>query len=249
MAQEAAVPAGLWGRIQKMIDDSIARYARSGALQNSAITGGAGLTIRDGGVLRAQYPSDKGGGDAVYVGPLYSATDGSYVGTGFLVQDTNGNDLATFRTDVGYGSTMQNIYDSGQRIIFGNDAASGQGLARPYIPGVLYPARYQDMTVGTNATTWDTLWQGTHYKQHPRLTVGVSATMDTSGAAGQLRVLVNGVQLDTTKSVAFQIQNYSFTGAVAGEHESSLLVQVQAQVVSGGGSCKAVPYSDYGIQS
>lgn len=237
MTQEAAVPASLWGRIQKMIDDSIAKYARSGPLRNASITGGAGLTIADGGAFRARYPEDLGGGDAFYVGPLYSATDGSYVGTGMLLQAPDGTDLMVARTDTTFGTTMQNFYDSGGRIIVGNDASSGQGLARPYMPGALYPNRYADMTVSSTSTTWETVLVGSIPKHNPKLQVGLRATTDTSGATGEVRVLVNGTQLGAVQEVTYAVSVYDITAAVAGDHMTALNVEVQAQrtgTVAGG---------------
>ena len=76
MPQEAAIPRGLWGRIEKLIDEKIAAFARSGPLRNASISGGAGLTIKDGGVLRLQAAD---GTATFYVGPIQSSPlpDGS----------------------------------------------------------------------------------------------------------------------------------------------------------------------------
>ena len=150
MTQEAGVPADFWGRIQKMIDDAVAKLARSGMLRNASITGGA-LTIKEGGTLRVLYPATLGGGPGVFFGDIVGAITGNYLGTGMLIQAPDGTDMAVFRTDATLGTTMSNIYDSGDRIIFGNDAASGQGLARPYVGGAFAAHRFTDFRFSTTS--------------------------------------------------------------------------------------------------
>jgi hypothetical protein len=252
VTQEAGTPPDFWRRIEQVAERAVAKYARSGALRNSRISGGNGLTIADGGKFRAQYPADQGGDDAFYVGDIFSASNPDlYLGTGVLIQAPNGNDMATFRSDAQFGTTMHNIYDSNNNIIFGNDAASAQGLARPYVPGAFYRARYADWTVSTSAGTFETLWATRMLKQHPKLEVGVRASMDTSGATGELRVLVNGQQLGAISAVEFVLGYFIFgAAAVAGDHMAALDVEIQARRTSASGAVRVEPwYAPLGRQS
>jgi hypothetical protein len=255
MAQEAAVPAGLWQRIQKMIDDSIARYARSGALQNSSITGGQGLLIGPGSKVVVKHPN----GNLLMLMGAYDLSDafdmpdGSRQPMALIARADGTLALAMYDPDPASSDGFQQflaLLDRSANIVVSDDTFSGQGLARPYIPGVFYPVRYQDMTVGTTATNFDTLWRATMYKQQPNQFVSFQATMDTSGATGEVQVLVNGVQLGATQSVTFSVAPYTIGPLpVAGAHMSSLAVEIKARVVSGGGSCKVMPASGYGLQS
>jgi hypothetical protein len=253
MAQEAAVPASFWGRVQKMIDDSIAKYARSGALRNASITGGAGLTVGAGGKLVVQHPA----GNTLM---LMGAYDGSHT---FDMPDGSRQPMALlYRADGSLALGMYDpntadglqqflaLYDRAGNIIMSDDTSSGQGLARPYIPATFNRTRYADFAVSTTSTVFETLWDAQMYKQHPQLVVRVRASMDTSGTTGELRVMVNGVQLGTTASQSFAVASNAFgPAAVAGAHESLLKVEIQGRITSASGALKVEPLYAYGIQS
>lgn len=257
MTQEAGVPAGFWERVEQIAERAVAKYARSGALRNASITGGGGLTIGGGGDLtvaggrfRAKYSATLGGGDAVYVGDMYSSVDGAYLGTGLLVQAPDGTDLAMFRYDEVFGRTRWDLYDSGNRIIVGNDASSGQGLARPYLPASFYRTQFAHFDVSTTSATFQTLWEAQIHKQLPRLEVGARATMDTAATTGELRVLVNGVAFGATFAQSFLVQPNIFGPAtVAGAHMDVLTVEIQGRVTSGSGALRVEPQYLVGRQS
>lgn len=241
MAQEAAVPRGWKAIVQKMIDTSIAAALRA-PLGSLAVTGKSGIRVSNGGRLRAEYPDDVGGGAAFYVGDLVDANTGEYVGTGVLVQAPDGTDMMTMRTDVKFGTTMQNIYDSGGRIIFGNDASSGQGIARPWLSGGFSRARYTDMSVTTTSATLETLWDARVTKQSPRLEVCYRATMDTSGTTGETQVFVNGVALAPVTTESFVLAtHYVGPAAVAGEHLSDLYIEIKGRRTSATGALRVEP--------
>ena len=246
MTQEAGVPRDLWGKIQKRIDESVAKLARSGMLRNASITDG-NLTVK-GGSFRAQYPENLGGGNSVYIGDIYGG--GGYAGTGMLVQAPDGTDMILARQDAQFGNTRVDLYDSGNRVIVGNDASSGMGLARPYLPSTFYRKRYQDMTISTTSATFETLFEAQIHKQHPRYEVGCRATMDTSGTTGEVQVLINGVALGSTQAQSFLIKPNVFGPAnVAGSHMSTLTVEIQGRVTSGSGALRVEPQYLIGRQS
>jgi hypothetical protein len=208
MAQEAAVPSGFWARVQKMIDDSIAKYARSGALRNASITGGAGLTIGGGGKMVVQHPDGKtlmlmGAYD---VTDTYNMPDGSRQPMALIYRADGSLALGMWDPDPASGGFQQflALLDRSGNIIVSDDTNSGQGLARPYIPASFYKTRFADFTAASVSATFETLFDTTMYKQHPQLVVGFRASMDTTATTGEVRVLVNGVQLGATASVGSQ---------------------------------------------
>lgn len=246
----APTPPGLIERIMKMVDERIARFARSGFLRNARISGGSGLTIADGGQFRAEYPVELGGGLMLYLGRIVSVTTGEYTGTGLLLQAPDGTDMVVIRTDAQFGTTMHNIYDSGGRIILGNDAASGQGLARPYIGGGFARARYSDWSVDTTSSEWETLFERLIWKQHPRLEVALRASMDTAGTTGEVRVLVDGVPFGAETAETYATSYRYFGPApIAGDHMEIVAVEIQGRRTSATGALRVEPRYWMGRQS
>jgi hypothetical protein len=247
VTQEAAVPASLIQQIKRMIDEGVAAGLRSAPNRNSQISSGGTFTV-NGGRFQVLYPSSLGSGSSVYVGDLYSG--GSYAGTGLLAQDSNGTDMLMARHDTASGTQRVEMYDSGNRIIVGNDANSQQGLARPYLPAAFYRKRYADMSVSTTSATFETLWESQIHKQHPRYEVGVRASMDTPATTGELQVLVNGVALGSAAAQSFAVVSNVFGPvAVAGTHMSVLTVEIQGRVTSGSGALRVEPQYLVGRQS
>jgi hypothetical protein len=210
----------------------------------TTISEGGTLTIK-GGRLRVLYPADQGGGDGVYFGDLYAA--GEYVGTGLLVQAPDGGDIATFRSDAASGIPLAVIRDGQQNAVFFTDTGTGVGLGRPYLPFVFYGARFSGDPSLTTSSTFETLWQAFTYKQHAAVYVA-AASMADAGVAGEVRVLVNGVQLGSTQSVSSTAAAHAFgVAAVAGANMASLQVQIQARVTSGAGSLRVFPQVGTGL--
>lgn len=259
MGLDAALPPGLFERIRMMIREEVGELLRAGLLRNASIGEGGGLTIRDGGNLTirdggdlyVRYREENGGGTAVYAGDLYAPGTNTYRGTGLGAFAEDGTAIAQFRTDNqwGDGAPVAEVYDAGQRVVFAPDAASGQGLARPYVPAVFHRARFGDW-VTTTSGAFETLFTATLNRQHPRLYVQARASNDTAGATGEVRVLVNGVQWGATLPTQFLVENKTWGPApVDGTHMASLTVQVQARVSGGGGGVRVEPSSCLGLQS
>lgn len=238
MSQEAAVPPGFWGRVQKMIDDAIASFARSGFLRNASITQG-GLTISNGGTLKLRSADDV---DTFYVGPVTPALwDGSSQ-PGLLMRRNDGTLVLSlydaFPTPGGYSQALA-WWDRSSNTIIADDTNSGQGIARPYIGGGFGRARYADMSVSTTSSTFETVWETRLYKQQPQLEVGFKATMDTTATTGEVRVLVNGTQIGPVKTQAFSIATQVVGPApVQGAHMDYLTVEIQARRTSATGACR-----------
>jgi hypothetical protein len=246
---QAGMPLDFWEQVRKVAAEEVAKYARSGSSRNTSITGGSGMTIGgggslvvDGGEFVAKYPAAEGGGAAVNVGPQYATDTGQYLGTGMLVQAPDGTDMIVARRDIGFNNTRVDIYDSGNRVIVGNDASSGQGLARPYLPGVFHRTRYADLSVATTSATFETLWAAEIHKQHPRMEIGYRGTMDTAGTTGEVQILVNGVAFGTPVSHSFLLLSQTMGPFnVLGGHMDVLTVEIQGRRTSATGALRVEP--------
>lgn len=245
MTQEGATPRDFWALVDQAVEKGVAKYVRAGLLNSSSISSG-GLDVKGNGALRVLYPD---GEAALYFGGLLAG--GAYAGTGLLIQTSDGTDIASFSYDETTGEQTAHLHDEQNNIIVGNDHDSGQGLARPWVPGGGFArARYGDWNVTAGTGTFETLWRLEMIKQLPRISVATLASMDTSGSTGEIRLLVDGVQVGNTQTVGFA-QTVSLIGpaAVAGTHMKLLTVEIQARVASGAGSLRVEPLHCLGRQS
>lgn len=242
------MPPGLFERIRSMIRDEVGKLLRSGLLRSASISeggltirGGGGLDVRDGGKVRVRAREADGGREVFYAGDIFSAIDGTYQGTGILVQQPDGKDIAVMRSDAAGGSIIQ-LRDSGERPVLATDTVTGIGLLRPYMGGHFARARYADWSVSTVSPDFETLWETRTYKQHSSIEVGVHASMDVSGATGEVRVLVDGVQLGAVAAIGFALsQKYFGPAAVAGTHLQALVIQIQGRRTSASGGLRVEP--------
>lgn len=239
MTQEAATPPGYNEQIRRMIREELARLMYSGQSRNMSIGEDGALTIK-GGQLRAEYPASEGGELGAYFGALFQ--DGLYVGTGFLIQAPDGSDLLGARSDAASGIARTMMRDANENVVAGTTfTGDGQGLYRPYIGHGFYRQRYADWTVSTTSGSFEGLWKAEVHKQHPVLSVATQSSMDTAGTTGELRVLVNGVQVGATQSIGFALTVSAITGAVAGAHMDLMTVEIQGRRTSASGALRVEP--------
>lgn len=234
MTQEAAVPAEFLAQVRRIAREEVAAAYRSAPLRNASISEGGTFTVK-GGQLRVLYPDSLGGEVGVYFGDLLSAITGAYVGTGLLVQDADGTDIATFRSDVASGQPLVVLRDGAENAVLYTDTSAGEGFGRPWFPGVFYPSRNTDWP-SVSSATFETVYRAKLSKQNAKLLVRVWGANDTAGATGEIRVMVNNVQLGATASTASGvIAEKLFFDVVAGAFGSSLIVEIQARLASGAG--------------
>lgn len=247
MGVDAGTPPGLWERVRKIAAEEVAKFMRSGFLRNASITGG-GLSIR-GGFLRLLA----GGVQTFYVGPVTPAMPDGSAQQGWIVRREDGSTaLALYDPDPASGGFFQflALYDRAGNIVMSDDTDSGQGLARPYVPGTFHRTRYADFSVSTVSGTWETLWDTYLPKQHPRLAVGYRASMDTSGTSGEVRVMVGTTQVGATTAEGFAITTRDIGPApVPGGHMETLRVEIQARRLSTSGALRVEPLYVRGVQS
>ena len=239
MGADAAVPPGLWERIRQIVSDELGKLMRSGALRSAAITGGAGLRIGPGSKLVVQHPDGRtllllGAYDS---SDAFNMPDGSRQPMALLRRADGTLALAMYDPNPGDGfQQFLSLLDRSGNFIVSDDTASGQGLARPYVPGAFYRARNGDWPVVTG-TSFETVYRARMTKQHPRLYVTAWGASNTAGGVGEMRILVNGTQLDATRTTAFgTVAEYVFGPLpVAGGHMADLAVEIQARLASGSG--------------
>lgn len=243
MTQGGDTPPGFWERIEQMIDRKVAAYARSGSSRNMSIGEGGVFTIK-GGRLRVLFPEAMGGETSVYAGDIVSEVDGTYQGTGLFVQAEDGTDIATFRTNAATGKPIVTLRDAQGNAVLYTSTSTGQGLVRPFAHLPLYPVRPADFNVGTTAGSFETLYAGEIHKERNDLSVGVRHYADVSGTTGEIRCVVDGVQLGATATVSFSGGVSSFGPAdIAGTHMQFVYVEVQARRTAGTGTVRVMPLS------
>lgn len=233
----APIPPDLTRQLEMIAERVLQRYVSSGPLNNAAISGGAGLTIRDGGALRLETAA---GVAAFFVGPVSPDLPDGSPQPGMIVRRNDGT-IALHLYDPIPAAGDYNQFlawrDRAGNVVISDDTDSGMGLARPYLAGAFYPARVQDF-LKTTASDWETIWRERRRKQHPKLYVEAWGATDTAGTTGEVRVMVNGTQVGTTQSAtAGVVSGYAIgPAAVSGEYDDNLSVEIQARRTAGNGS-------------
>ena len=253
MGLDAMTPPGLWERIRQMIRDEVGVLLRSGLLRNASISEG-GLTIK-GGFLRLLATIAGGSVELFYVGPVSpDKADGSPQ-QGWRVRRADGTVVLelfdAFPTDAG-GALNQalNWRDRSQHVTFADDTNSGQGMARPWLSGGFARTRYTDFSISTTSSTFETLWDTYITHQQPRLTVMYRASMDTSGATGETRLLLNGNPIGAVGSESFSVVTRTVGPVVApGDHMEVVHLEIQARCTSASGAVRVEPILWRGEQS
>ncbi len=248
MGVDAATPPGFWERIRQIVRDEIAKLLRSGLLRSASI-GEGGLTLR-GGFLRLLF----GDREVFYIGPVAPASTDGTPQQGWIVRRADGTSVLDLYDAIpGTGANpfnqALNWRDRGGNIVFADDTDSGQGMARPYIGGQFHARQFANWSYTVTATEWTTVAQAFVFKQQPQLSVGVRAGMDTTGTTGEVRVLVENVQLGPITSEGFATANRYFTGPVAGAHMEILTVEIQGRRTSATGALRLEPIYWMGRQS
>jgi len=264
---DAAVPPGFWDRVRKIAQDVVDEFARSGPLRNASITGGAGLTVTgdggitiDGGRLRVTgLPGAIPGatGDStVYMGGITPAMPDGTLQPGLIVRREDGTiALALYDPTPdpavadGFNQFLA-IYDRAQAIVVSDDTASGQGLSRPYVPIPVTRARYTDMVAVTDGDFVDVIaTPGVFHKVNARARADIRCTTDTQGTAGEVRVLVDDVQVGTTQTVGFEVTTkYVGPFVIPGDAYTTHRITVQARRTAGAGAVR-LDAAVWGVQS
>ncbi|MEU7044926.1 hypothetical protein AB0A77_28260 [Streptomyces varsoviensis] len=228
----------------------------------SATIGGGGLRITDGGRLAMDTPRDEAGMQQRMVdigridAPGWAHLDGSPQQAIWLRREDGHDVLAIYGHPdaMGYDTQFWGLNDHSGNQLVADDAATRTGLARPYLPVTFWPTFEGGYAYWprVSTTTMTEMWVTRIYKQHPRIVVGVMATMDTSGAKGEIQVKVNGISQGSPQSVEFGVGTYTIGPIVFDEsirHMDQVDVAVQGRRTSGTGAIRTSLFSAYTLQS
>lgn len=241
MGVDAGTPPGLWERVRAIAAEEVVKFMRSGFLRNASISDGT-FTIK-GGVLRLLF----GDVDVFYIGPVDPPLPDGTPQQGWIVRRADGSTVLDLRDafpadDGGQLRQALNWRDRSGHVVFADDTNSGEGIARPWVPGVWQLSRALDWPQVANGT-FETVYRAKMRKQHPRLYTAAFGWCDTPGATGEMRVMVNGVQLGPTAALDNASVRETTFGpeATSGAHMSELVIEVQARLASGTGTVRCSP--------
>jgi len=233
-------------RLQAQLDS----LRGSASARNTTVSGGGGFTIKDGGRFRVVDPDGDVLVDAGAFTEYAPRLDGKPQ-VGWALRRDSGELAAICYTNVSGTKQAWQWFDLSGNVILADDAVSNTGLARPYVPWTFGLARDTDWPGSTSATYQD-LWRGEVFRQHPQLKWSIGLTTSTSGTTGDVRVLVDGTQVGTTRAATFSsVLLASETNAITsiGGHETSHIVTVQARRTAGTGAVQVGVFGLWGVQS
>ncbi|MFF3333253.1 hypothetical protein ACFYWX_27495 [Streptomyces sp. NPDC002888] len=201
-----------------------------------------GVEISDGGYLTVWPPE---GGPAVFAVGAWSGEE-----YGLAVRRQTGSMAMSLHNGDGTATSQQplRIWDRNGKEIFADDVDTG-GLARPWLsmtmPTDTALERWPRTTSGdwsTVARSWNPLWQ-------PRMRMYISTSV-TSGATGEVRIMINDTQWGGTVTAPGALD---YTGFVVSNFNASfgnlLKFEIQARVTSASGTVYAQPRMMYGLQT
>jgi hypothetical protein len=149
------------------------------------------LALNAGAVLRTKYQD---GSTALYIGP---ATAGGEPVQAFILRRPNG----ARALDMYGGETLPGfiaIWDMADNIIVSDDAESGQGLARPYIPHTFVEtSKLTSPTTMVTTSSWTSVHTIQGIMQHPKIRLGGSF-VGLGGDTGRIRLVSNGIAFWTS---------------------------------------------------
>jgi hypothetical protein len=180
------------------------REMRAARRLEAATIGAGGLTIKDGGelvvrggVVRHQTES---GQDRMYFGPLVYGPPWD-PGVGFIFRRNGGGILMSLE-----GADPDNqfwaVRDEDGSIIFSDDAATGKGMATPWLAHPMMPSFNIDTVAqlpGTPGSTFAGVLEARVPLSHPRLRMmALVGGSDLATVAGQGRWTVDGTTVGST---------------------------------------------------
>lgn len=179
---------------------------------------------------------------------------GPGLGRGYVFRRGEGGQPAFY---LGNNQATESQYwalaDNSANIIMSDDAQSGQGIARPYIPlPVTKASELTTQVVTTSSTSFVDAYVIRTFKQHPRVAVEF-AVNTPAGVTSEVRLsdATSGAASVIAGPITFGAGNGfgGLTAAIAGAHMSEIEVQIEFRVASGAGTIGIVVTRAHGIQS
>ncbi len=236
------------------LEQKVRRLAKRRVLGNATISEGD-LIVKSGGSFQV---IDASSGQTVAVigalpSPAYDRADGSRQ-PGIVIYREDGS-LAAALADLNpttppYKQAWQ-VFDRAGNIVMADDTNTGRGLAAPYVGGGCFfndtnVVRWPQTTSGSFVTIADTYF----CVENPRVQWDIQYVADAA-TAGEIRLLVNGTQVDGTQTVTTSFNLWSrfgvsLPGADIGDFP---YIALQARRTSGTGSIFAIVQRFQGDQS
>lgn len=175
------------------------------------------------------------------------------IGTGWSFRRPNNNSLAFWLGGNVLTSNFWALNDNANNIIISDDASSGEGLARPYVPySTVKFSDYSNASVTTASTSFVPAYLVLGKKQHPRISVqyiistpvGVSAEVQLADTSSNT-IIIGGPTAFGSNTYAVS----SFTTALDGNHLDEIKVDLQFRVSGGAGTIGILLTYAYGVQS
>jgi hypothetical protein len=211
-----------------------------------------GATSIDKGALTILDPAD--GSILFQAGELTTASYPDALG--MIARRRNGSPaLATFTIPDGGGFSA--VYDKQVNIIVSDDGASGQGLARPWLPisfvfpGSVVPSGSETTTSATFATVLEAKYQ----KQHPRFYAYILLRCSDGSTSGEIQLAKNDGTLvgDIIQGpTAIPLGYFGFgtlLGSVPGGFGEEMNIDIMLRRTAGAGTVGVRVMGAWGIQS
>ncbi|MFI6979305.1 hypothetical protein ACIBSV_12065 [Embleya sp. NPDC050154] len=201
------------------------------------------VVVGEGGTFRVVAPN---GALVLSAGEYDDGTYGTYMARG----DNTGVAIRIGPSGTGGGQMVQMFARaSGSPIVMDDIGVDGY-LGRPWIPLPVPVSVFATDWPSTNGGSWGAVSRSYCLRQHSHVVVYGSVYADV-GTTGQARLTVNGTPVGPVASApsgGFAALDYQ--GALpAGEWGDQLVIEVQCQRTSGGGSVYAALTQLYGINS
>ncbi len=191
----------------------------------SAVISAGGLRIQDDGAFEIVTST------GAYTLYAKKGTDGKRE---FGVLRDNGTFV--IRTFTASGAQAWALHDNQNGIVFSDDAAAGQGIARPALSWPTRRVRFDSLPSTDSASFEAVVDTGFVYKQHPMAYAQVVHCATTSGTTGEARLMLDGVQVGSTITVGFAVA-YANIGPIAipGSHMSQHRLILECRRTGGTG--------------
>lgn len=218
----------------KALEDQVSALQKRGFGQDASTRGSFRVYTSDGLDLKAFFgPLDYGGTQSI----------------GWIFYRDNG--LPVFQLE---GSNPANqfvsVRDEFLDIVFSDDAATGFGLATPWIS---YQANSWDDILtppkNTSSGTFTTLWRAHGFQQHPKIRV-MLVVQTPVGTTGEVRLFDGAAQIAINSIPSGDNAYHFLDGAPSSPvYAQNLFIDVQARITGGAGPIRVLPVLVQGRQS
>jgi hypothetical protein len=212
----------------------VAELRKRVGLGNATISGGT-FTVQGDGIIQM---IDADGNLILYFGP-----------------DDRGQQVIRINRDLGLpvmhtypvsgGNQYWALFDRGGRIVASDDAVSGTGMARPWIPVCFERVRLPTDMPSVTDSSFVTVWEANFNKSHPQIELWTVDGCD-GGTTGEGQIVITGPGgaggvVDSWSTTSAFGRNYRGPYDLPGEpYSGQVRVSVQYRRVSGSGNVYSI---------